>query len=57
LQYNWNSIETAAFHDKKADGGIVSVISVDEVGSFNIKSLECSDVINMAKNVLEGMKI
>lgn len=57
FEYDWDSIEKAAFHDKKADGGIVSVITVDEVGSFNIKSLECSDVINMAKNVLEGMKI
>ena len=57
LEYDWKSIENAAFHDKKADGDFVTVTTVEEIGSFNMKSMKCSEVINLAKNVLEGVEI
>ena len=57
LEYDWESIENAAFHDKKADGDFVTVTTVEEIGSFNMKSMKCSEVINLAKNVLEGVEI
>ena len=57
LDYDWVSIEKAAFHDKKADGDFVAITTVEEIGSFKMQSMKCADVINLAKNVLEGMKI
>lgn len=56
IDYNWEKITLAAFHDKKADGDTVSVTLVNEVGSFEIKSMKCLDVIDLAKNSLEGLK-
>ena len=56
LEYDWDSIEKAAFHDKKADGDFVTVTTVEGIGSFKMQSIKCTDVINLAKNVLEGMK-
>ena len=50
--YNWDMIAEAAFHDKKADGGSVTVITVSEVGSFEMKTMGCADVIELAKNCL-----
>ena len=55
LDYNWEKITEAAFHDKKADGDSVTVITVSEIGSFEMKKMNCLDVINMAKTVLEGL--
>ena len=57
VKYDWDTIAKAMFHDKKADGDFVFVTTVEEIGSFKIKSMKCSDVIELAKNVLEGMKI
>ena len=54
LQYDWDKITQAAFHDKKADGSLVTVILVNQVGSFEIKTMECLDVIELAKACLEG---
>ena len=54
LSYDWSKIAEAAFHDKKADGGVVTVTIVPAVGSFELKTLPCSEVINMAKECLEG---
>ena len=56
LDYNWDKIEKAAFHDKKADGDSVSVITVSRIGSFEIQSERCAAVIENAKKVLEGLK-
>lgn len=53
LEYDWEKIAEAAFHDKKADGDTVSVTIVNEVGSFEMKNEKSIDVINMAKKVLE----
>ncbi|MBR4292575.1 MAG: 3-dehydroquinate synthase [Clostridia bacterium] len=55
-EYDWQRIESAAFHDKKADGDAVTVIEVNEIGLFEMKTVGCSDVIDRAKKVLEGLK-
>ena len=55
LEYDWEKITEAAFHDKKADGSTVTVTTVSEIGSFEMKKMNCLDVIDMAKNVLEGL--
>ena len=52
LDYDWDAIAKAAFHDKKADGGSVSVVTVDEIGSFKMDTVACADVIEKAKAVL-----
>ena len=54
LQYDWDKITEAAFHDKKADGNSVTVTLVPEVGQFELKTLPCTQVIDMAKQCLEG---
>ena len=54
IEYDWEKITNAAFHDKKADGDTVSVIMVNEIGKFEIKSMRCLDVIDLAKANLKG---
>ena len=56
LAYDWDKITEAAFHDKKADGESVTVTTVSEGGSFEMKKMKCLDVINLAKEVLEGIR-
>ncbi len=56
LNYDWNKIAEAAFHDKKADGDTVTVTTVSEVGKFELKPVRCLDLIESAKIVLEGLK-
>ena len=53
--YDWDTIAEAAFHDKKADGSTVTVITVNEVGNFVMEQMDGMDVIQMAKTVLEGV--
>jgi len=53
IDFDWDKITKAAFHDKKADGDSVSVTLVPEVGSFELRTLKCSEVINMARAVFE----
>ncbi len=55
LKYDWESITASAFHDKKANGDSVTVTLVNDIGSFELKTISCLDVIAMAKNVLEGL--
>jgi len=52
LQYDWEKITDAAFHDKKADGDTVTVITVNEIAMFGMKNMKCLDVIELAKAVL-----
>lgn len=52
MDYDWDGITEAAFHDKKADGGTITVTTVSEVGSFAMKTLSCQEVIAMAKACL-----
>lgn len=56
LDYDWDRISDAAFHDKKADGDSVCVILVKDIGTYEMKSMKCLDVISMAKSALEGCK-
>jgi len=54
LKYDWDKVTEAAFHDKKADGDSVTVIMVNEAGSFELKTMKCLDVIGLAKACLGG---
>ncbi len=54
MQYDWEKISEAAFHDKKADGDTVTVTIVNEAGSFEMKTIKCLEAIEMAKACLEG---
>ena len=55
LKYDWDKITEAAFHDKKADGSKVTVTTVAEIGVFEMKQMECLEVIKSAKKVLEEL--
>ena len=52
--FDWDKITEAAFHDKKADGDTVTVTLVPEIGSFALKTMKCTAVIELAKNCFEG---
>jgi 3-dehydroquinate synthase len=54
LQYDWDKIAEAAFHDKKADGDTITVTLVTEPGTFELKTMKCTEVIELAKACLEG---
>ena len=54
LNYDWEKVTEAAFHDKKADGDTVTVTLVKEPGSFELKTMKCLDVIELAKACLGG---
>ena len=53
-EYDWDKITDAAFHDKKADGNKVTVTLVNEAGNFELKTMGCLEVIELAKTCLEG---
>ena len=55
MEYDWDTIAKAAFHDKKADGDMITVITVSEIGCFEMKEMNGAEVIAMAKNCLEGL--
>ena len=48
-EFDWNKIKEAAFHDKKADGDSVTVTTVADVGTYELKTMKCDEVIEMAK--------
>ena len=54
LQYDWDRITESAFHDKKADGDTVTVTTVKEPGSFELKTMKCLEAIALARACLEG---
>ncbi len=54
IHFDWEKITEAAFHDKKADGKDVTVTMVPDVGCFELKTMQCSEVIEMAKKCFEG---
>lgn len=54
ISYDWEKITEAAFHDKKADGGSVTVTLVKEPGAYELKTMNCLDVIQLAKACLKG---
>ena len=53
IEFDWDKITKAAFHDKKADGEFVTVTTVSAVGCFELKTMKCSDVIETAKICFE----
>lgn len=57
LNFDWDRISEAAFHDKKADGEFVTVTTVSEIGKFELKTIKCSEVIEMAKTCLKEQSI
>ena len=52
--FDWNKISEAALHDKKADGNSVDIITVDEIGKCEIRTMNFSQVLDMAANCLKG---
>ena len=54
IDFDWEKIGEVMFHDKKADGDTVSVTTVKEIGKYEIKTLKCNQIIDMAKNCLRG---
>ena len=57
VSYDWQKIKDAAFHDKKADGRCVTVITVDSVGAFEMKKIKCDTFIEDARTCLEELRI
>ena len=54
IDFDWEKITQAAFHDKKADGDFVTVTLVPEIGSFEHRKMKCTQVIDVAKACFEG---
>lgn len=54
IDFDWEKITEAAFHDKKADGADVTVTLVNEPGKFELRTMKCTEVIEMAKSCLKG---
>ena len=54
VAFDWDKITEAAFHDKKADGDSVTVTLAPEIGSFELKKMTFTEVIDMAKACFEG---
>ena len=57
IPLDWDKIEKAAFHDKKADGEFVTVTTVPDVGSFELKTRKCTEVVDMAKKCFEELYV
>ena len=51
---DWDRIAKAMFHYKKADGGTVSVTMVGQPGQFEMKTLPCAEILELAKRCLKG---
>ena len=52
IEYDWEKITEAAFHDKKADGDTVTITTVETVGAFELKTARCIEVIEAGKACL-----
>lgn len=53
IPYDWDRIAQAAFHDKKANGDTVTVTLVNEPGCFQLKTMKCLEVMELAKQCLD----
>ncbi len=53
IDFDWDAIKEAAFHDKKADGDTVTVSMVREIGTFQFVTMKCDEVIEMARKCFE----
>ena len=54
IEFDWGRIEKAIFHDKKADGECVTVTMVSEIGNFELKTIPCHQLTELAKQCFEG---
>ncbi len=54
IDFDWEKISEVTFHDKKADGDSVAVTIVTEIGKYEIQTMKCNQVIDMAKSCLKG---
>ena len=54
-KYNWEKIKAAVFRDKKADSNTVTAITVNEIGSFEMKNVSCTEIVDLAKEVLQSL--
>ena len=52
---DWEAVARAIFHDKKADGDLVTVVTVNRVGSCALQSMGSAEVMDLAKTVLEDL--
>ena len=55
IKYNWQEIANKTFHDKKADGNLVTITLVNEIGNYQLKTITCNELIELAKNCLENL--
>jgi 3-dehydroquinate synthase len=53
IAFDWAEISDAIFHDKKADGKTVTVTTVSKIGEFELKTLNCDELINLAKETFK----
>ncbi len=53
IAFDWAEISNAIFHDKKADGKTVTVTTVSKIGEFELKTLNCDELINLAKETFK----
>ena len=56
VDYDWEKIADATFHDKKADSNGVEAIFVNEIGKYEIKRVSSYELIELAKERLGGLK-
>lgn len=54
FEYDWERIADAVCHDKKAQGKTVTVIEVKEIGSFEMKNVEFSELLTAARKALKN---
>lgn len=52
--YDWEKIAKAVFHDKKAEGDTITIITVERIGSCEMKAMSIPSIMQMAKDCLEG---
>ena len=52
VNFDWDKISQAAFHDKKADGNLVSVTMVNEIGKYEIKTLDFGQVSELFERMV-----
>jgi len=55
VPFDWEKISEAAFHDKKADGEFVTVTTVSDIGKYELKTVKCTEVIEMAKKCFKEL--
>ncbi len=55
IKFNWEEITKKIIHDKKANDNMITVAKVNEIGSYELKTITCNELIELAKNCLENL--